>query len=149
MVLTDATGLPLAIDIEAANYAEVNLIALSATGRSEVVRRVRPVIRKDGDSLPDAWLHVKRCHRLTVRTETGSVVHVGGATFPADEPVPLLPGLHRIVVDHPEFVSSAAQLVRVGADRELEVVLHRGLVVAGTVLVPGAFSPTIPPSSKS
>ena len=135
-VAVDSDGDIQMVTLRDLPYAAVDLVALSATGRSEVVRRVRPVIRKDGDSLPDAWLHVKRCHRLTVRAEAGSVVHVGGATFPADEPVPLLPGLHRIVVDHPEFVSSAARLVRVGADRELKLVLHRGLVVAGTVVGP-------------
>jgi len=115
-------------------FAEVDVVALGASARSEVVRRVRPVVRADGLDAPDVVLHARPARLLTVAAPEGAVVHVGGIQFPAPR-VLLLPGLHRIVVDHPQYVSSAARLVRIGEQppAKLEVELDSGLVVAGTV----------------
>jgi hypothetical protein len=108
---------------------EADLLAVGLGRRSELVRRVRP---STGAGF-DAILRTQRCYALTVSTRAGARVYVGGARFPADAPVPLLPGLHRIVVDHPERVSSAARLVRIDGPLEVQVPLESGLVVAGTV----------------
>ncbi|MEM8883529.1 MAG: carboxypeptidase-like regulatory domain-containing protein [Planctomycetota bacterium] len=109
----------------------VELVAVGAGVRSGVERRVRP---SSGEGF-DARLRAEPCHRLRVITQEGATVSVGGARFPADA-VPLRPGLHRIVVDHPRFVSSSARLVRIDADQELTVPLETGLVVTGSVQDP-------------
>jgi len=111
-------------------HPAVDVVALGKSSRSELVRHVRPVESGDGF---DVRLVTRKAHVLTVRTEEGARVHVGGVRFPAQR-VLLLPGLHRIVVDHPRFVSSAARLVRVDRDLTLDVPLESGLVVTGTVL---------------
>jgi len=112
------------------SQSPVDLVALGEQVRSEVVRHVRPA---RGESGFDARLVARAAHRLTIRTEQGANAHVGGIRLPVDR-VLLLPGLHRVVVDHPRFVSSAAQLVRVDRDLTIDVALDSGLVVAGSVL---------------
>ncbi|MHC4954334.1 MAG: carboxypeptidase-like regulatory domain-containing protein [Planctomycetota bacterium] len=109
--------------------ATVDVVALGDATRSDVVRQVRPV---EGGNGFDARLRARPCHRLVVKTEQDAVVHVGGVRFPASR-VLLHAGLHRLIVDHPERVSSAARLVRITKDSEIEVPLDTGLVVAGMI----------------
>ena len=113
----------------------VDIVALGENTRSELVRRVRPA--EDGQGSEgrqgfDARLRALPAHRVTIRTEEGAHAHVGGVRFPADR-VLLLPGLHRVVVDHDRLVSSAARLLRVDRDLTLDVSLDAGLVVTGAV----------------
>ena len=111
-------------------HASVDVVALGDGARSRIVRHVRPA---EGEIGFDVRLVARPAHRLTVRTEKGAQVHVGGIRFPADR-VLLLPGLHRVVVDHPHFVSSAARLVRMDGDLAIDIDLEAGLVVSGSVL---------------
>ncbi|MHC4939524.1 MAG: carboxypeptidase regulatory-like domain-containing protein [Planctomycetota bacterium] len=125
-------GLPVAqapvVDgVASLSCDEADLVAFGPRRRSELVRRVRP---STGEGF-DATLVTRPCHVLKVNTESGAAVYVGGARFTGE--VYLLPGMHRIVVDHPRFVSSASRLVRIDGDREITVDLEPGLVVAGTV----------------
>jgi hypothetical protein len=107
---------------------EFELVALGVGRRSVVEPRVRP---STGTGF-DARLTTHPAHMLRVETEPGAYVHVGGVRFPAER-VLLLPGCHRIVVDHDARVSSSARLVRIDADQTMKVPLDIGLVVAGVV----------------
>lgn len=99
---------------------------------SDVVQGVRAV----GDAAEgfDAVLRARRAHRVQVRTAPDARVWTSGLSLAP--PVLLPEGMHRIVVDHPAFVSSAERWVRVAGPTTIEVPLEEGLEVAGVVAGP-------------
>ncbi len=83
----------------------------------------------------DATLHARRAHRVQFDTAPGARVWTGGLSL---APPLLLPeGMHRIVVDHPAYVSSAERWVRVAGPTTIEVPLEPGLGITGVVTGPG------------
>ncbi len=84
------------------------------------------------DAGHDVVLTCRRAHKVTVLTTDGAVLRWRGIDWPTTTMLP--EGLHRIVVDHAERVSSAERLVRVDGPTTLDVPLDAGLVVTGEVL---------------
>ncbi|MHC4957986.1 MAG: carboxypeptidase regulatory-like domain-containing protein [Planctomycetota bacterium] len=80
----------------------------------------------------DVLLKLEPVFPIAVEIVEGAVVHARGRTYPADKLV-LPAGMHRIVVDHPEYVSSAARLLRVTGPARVKIDLDPGLVVTGGV----------------
>ncbi|HEX5135979.1 MAG TPA: carboxypeptidase regulatory-like domain-containing protein [Planctomycetota bacterium] len=99
---------------------------------SDVVHGVRAVA--DGAKGFDVTLTARRAHRVDLKTELGARVWTSGLSL---APPLLLPeGMHRIVVDHPAYVSSAERWVRVAGPTTIEVPLDPGLEISGVVTGP-------------
>jgi len=112
----------------------VDLYAAGDAGVSEVVFGVRSSVA-DKTAGFDAVLKLGPAFPVTIRTEQGARLHIGGRTH--DPGVVVLPaGMHRMVIDHPRRVSSASMLLRVAGPLEVEVPLDSGLVVLGQVVGP-------------
>ncbi|MHC4547339.1 MAG: carboxypeptidase-like regulatory domain-containing protein [Planctomycetota bacterium] len=107
-----------------------DLQARGPQAASPIERGVRAI----DDDAPgtDAVLVAHPTFPVTIATEPGATVWCEGAAYPADA-VRLPAGLHLLVVDHPERVSSAGRLVRVAGPVTLRVTLDPGLAVAGRV----------------
>jgi hypothetical protein len=111
--------------------AYFDLQARGATTASDLERDVRTV--RDDAQGADALLVARPTFPVRVRTEPGATLWVGGVAYETSN-LRLPAGLHRLVVDHPRFVSSAGRLVRVAGPTELTVALEPGLSVAGRVV---------------
>ncbi len=99
---------------------------------SDVVPGVRAV--EDSAEGFDAVLYARRAHRVQVKTAPDARVWTSGLSLAP--PILLPDGMHRIVVDHPDLVSSAERWVRVAGPVTIDVPLEEGLEVAGTVTGP-------------
>jgi hypothetical protein len=93
-------------------------------------------VRTVHDDAPgaDAVLVARPTFPVRVETEPGATLWVGGVAYREPSSLRLPAGLHRLVVDHPRFVSSAERLVRVAGPKELAVALEPGLSVSGRVV---------------
>ncbi|MHC4731191.1 MAG: carboxypeptidase regulatory-like domain-containing protein, partial [Planctomycetota bacterium] len=115
-----------------------DLQARGATTASDLERGVRTV--HDGRQGADTLLIARPTFPVRVKTEPGATLWVGGVAYePEDLRLPA--GLHRLVVDHPRFVSSAERFVRVAGPTELTVTLEPGLSVTGQVVDRAAGQP--------
>jgi hypothetical protein len=119
-----------------------DVCAQSAGRVSAMERGVRAV--QEGSAVGfDVRLVLQQAHEVSVRTQEGATVWSGGRALPPDR-FELPAGLHRIVVDHPQRVSSVERLLRVGGPLAVDLPLEPGLVVVGRVRdaqgtpVPGA-----------
>jgi len=121
-----ANGQALVEGLEAGTY---DLRAEGPETASDVVQGVRAVT--DGAKGFDTTLHARRAHRIEIKTAPEARVWTSGLSLAP--PILLPEGMHRIVVDHPDFVSSAERWVRVAGPMTIEVPLDLGLAVAGTV----------------
>lgn len=115
--------------VEGLDPGAYDLRAESDTTASDVVHGVRAVT--DGAEGIDATLRARRAHRVTIRTEANARAWTSGLSLAL--PLLLPEGMHRIVVDHPAFVSSAERWVRVQGPTTVDVPLEAGLAIAGIV----------------
>ncbi|MHC4340324.1 MAG: carboxypeptidase regulatory-like domain-containing protein [Planctomycetota bacterium] len=119
-----------------------DVFARSAGRASTIERGVRTVHDGPAEGF-DVRFALQPAHELSVRTQEGATVWSGGRALPPHGFV-LPAGLHRIVVDHPQRVSSVERLLRVGGPLNVDLPLEPGLVVVGRVRdaqgmpVPGA-----------
>jgi hypothetical protein len=79
----------------------------------------------------DATLTARRAFRIDIKTVPDARVWTSGLSLAP--PILLPEGMHRIVVDQKDYVSSAERWVRVQGSMTLEIPLERGLEVVGTV----------------
>ncbi|MHC4818911.1 MAG: hypothetical protein ACYTF8_12730, partial [Planctomycetota bacterium] len=115
--------------LEADTY---DLQARGEKAASDLERGVRTV--HDDAPGADAVLVARPTFPVQVETEPGATLWVGGVAYREPDSLRLPAGLHRLVVDHPRFVSSAERLVRVAGPKELAVALEPGLSVSGRVV---------------
>jgi Carboxypeptidase regulatory-like domain len=115
--------------VEGLEPGAYDLRAESESTASEVVRGVRAVT--DQAKGIDATLHPRKAHRVHVKTAPDARVWTSGLSLAP--PVLLPEGMHRIVVDHPTYVSSAERWVRVAGPTTIEVPLEHGLEIRGIV----------------
>ncbi len=109
-----------------------DLRAEGEAAASDVVPGVRAV--EDAAEGFDAVLRARRAHRIRIDTAPGARVWTGGLSL--SPPILLPEGMHRIVVDHKDFVSSAERWVRVAGETTIEIPLEAGFEVAGAVTGP-------------
>jgi len=121
-------GLAVFAGLEADAY---DLQARGATTASDLEREVRTV--RDDAQGTDALLVARPTFPVRIRTEPGATFWIGGVAYERST-LRLPAGLHRLVVDHPRFVSGAGRLVRVAGPTESTVALEPGLSVTGRVV---------------
>lgn len=125
-----ADGQALVEGLEAGAY---DLRAEGEAAASDVLHAVRAV--RDGTEGFDAVLSARRAHPVHVKTADGARVWTSGLSLAP--PVLLPEGMHRLVIDHRDLVSSAERWVRVAGPMTIDVPLEEGLEVAGAVTAQG------------
>jgi len=108
-----------------------DLIALGRNAASRAELGVRAVAGETPGF--DAVLMLQTAYAVRVRTHGGAVVWSGGVPWSGGT-LWLKKGIHSLVVDHAERVSSAERIIRVSGPMSLEVALEPGLVVLGRVI---------------
>ena len=129
--------------LEGLRPGSYDLLALGDGVASDPVLGVRATTGHRGASLFDARLVCRTARPVRVESEPGATLWVDG--LPRLLAAPLVAeGLHKLVVDHGERVSSAGRLLRVAGPVRIRMPLLTGLVVTGRVRttagepVPGA-----------
>ncbi len=124
-----ADGQALVEGLEPGAY---DLRAEGDASASEVVEGVRAV--EDRAEGFDAVLSARRAHRVELKTADGARVWTSGLSLAP--PVLLPEGMHRIVIDCKDLVSSTERWVRVAGPTTLDIPLEEGLEIAGVVTSP-------------
>jgi len=119
-----------------------SLWARGPEAASDVVHGVRSVDGSEDEGF-DVRLEARPGHRLTVKTEPGARLFWQDVPLPLETVLPA--GLHAVVVDHPQRVSSARRLVRLAGPTGVSIPLERGLLVTGRVWRKASPSPASGP----
>ncbi|MDH3590482.1 MAG: hypothetical protein OER88_01290 [Planctomycetota bacterium] len=110
--------------------ASYTVLARGAGAMSDPVAGVRPVA--GARDAADVSVVTRRSYPVTVDTEPDAVVRWRGLRLPPSCRLPA--GMHRVVVDHGERVSSAERWVRVAGPVVLKIPLDPGLIITCEVV---------------